>query len=107
MYCEMLLPATFDVQEFSTIVDSDGMIVVTGELMTDSRARGCFIVLEGNSDTADIFQVLPQKEQSVSGTISAPPSTYSVYGYDIEENALPNSTPATLHETEVVNTFSE
>ena len=71
-------------------------IVVTGELITDSRARGCFIVLQGNSSTADIFQVLQRNGQRVSGTISAPPATYTVYGYDIEKNALPNSTAAAI-----------
>ena len=40
----------------------------------------------------------------MSGTISAPPATYTVYGYDIEENVLPNSTPAVI--LNIVNTTS-
>ena len=32
----------------------------------------------------------------ISGTIIAPSSNYTVYGYDIEDNALPNSLPAVV-----------
>ena len=90
--------ATFDMQELTAIVGDDGdSIVVTGELITNSRARGCFIVLQGNSSTADIFKVLQRNRQTVSGTISTPPATYTVYGYDIEETALPNSNAAVIY----------
>ena len=92
--------ATFDIQELTATVDGVGAIVLTGELITDSRARGCFIVLQGNSSTADIFQAIQRNRQTVSGTISAPPATYTVYGYDIEENALPYSTPGAVFELE-------
>ena len=72
----------------------DGVIVVEGELITDSRARGCFLVLQGNFSTADMFRVLQRNGQRVFGSIGVPLATYAVYGYDIEEDGLPNSTPA-------------
>ena len=85
------------------MVNDDGDIIVTGELITNSNAKGCFIVLQGSHITADIYQVLSRNKQSVSGTIIAPSSNYTVYGYDIEDNALPNSLPAVVIET-IVNT---
>ena len=91
--------ATFDIQDLLAVVNDDGDIIVTGELITNSHAKGCFIVLQGSHNTADIYQVL---SRSVSGTIIAPSSNYTVYGYDIEDNALPNSLPAVVIET-IVN----
>ena len=82
------------------MVNDNGDIIVTGELITNSHAKGCFIVLQGNHNTADIYQVL---SRNVYGTIIAPSSNYTVYGYDIEDNALPNSLPAIVIET-IVNT---
>ena len=76
--------------------------MVTGELITGSRSMGCFIVLEGNYSSPDIFQVLRRYPQNVSGVISVPPATYTVYGYDIEENALPRSDPAVVLDNETV-----
>ena len=63
---------------------------MTGESITNFHAKGCFIVLQGSHNTADIYQVLSRNKQSVSGTVIAPSSNYTVYGYDIEDNALPN-----------------
>ena len=97
-YNHIISTATFDIQDLLAVVDN-GDIIVTGELITNSHAKGCFIVLQGSHNTADIYQVL---SRSVSGTIIAPSSNYTVYGYDIEDNALPNSLPAVVIET-IVN----
>ena len=70
---------------------------MTGEFITDSRARGCFIVIISNDNIADILRALQQKDSSVThieDVINVPPSTYTVYAYDLEENALPNPFPA-------------
>ena len=40
-------------------------------------------------------------QETISITLNVPPSTYAVYGYDVEENALPNSMPAVVLENEV------
>ena len=101
--------ATYDVQNLmleSSESENDG-IKVTGKLITNSRARGCFIVLQGNSSTADIFQAIQRNGQTVSGIISAPPATYTVYGYDIEETALLTPLPAAVLSVETYNTTSK
>ena len=70
---------------------------MTGEFITDSRARGCFIVIICNASTADVFRALQQNDSSVThieDIINVPPSTYTVYAYDLEEDALPNPFPA-------------
>ena len=98
--------ATFDVHNLSVTVGDDGVLEVTGELITDSRARGCFIVLQGNSSTADVFQIILSRElKVVSGTIIISPHLYfnTIYGYDLEENTLPNSTPAAILSIEAMN----
>lgn len=69
-------------------------IAVAGNFITNSSARGCFIVLECNSYTADIFRALPREGQSVNETIHAPNSNYTVYAYDLEEDLLPYPMPA-------------
>ena len=71
--------------------------------MRGSRATGCFLVLQGSSLLADIFRVLKKtnSQDKISTTLNVPPSTYAVYGYDLEENALPNSMPAVVLENEV------
>ena len=76
---------------------------MTAEFMRGSHAAGCFLVLKGSPLFPDIFRVLHKSnsQESISTTLSVPPSTYAVYGYDVEENALPNSTPAVELENEV------
>ena len=76
--CSYTSTATFDIQDLSAVVNDDGDIIVTGELITNSHAKGCFIVLQGSHITADIYQVLSRNKQSVSGTIIAPSSNYTV-----------------------------
>ena len=71
--------------------------MVTVEFITDSRARGYFIVIISYADTADVFRTLQRNDSSVAhieDIIVVPPSTYTVYAYDLEENALPNPFPA-------------
>ena len=72
------------------------MITVSGTFITDSLARGCFIVIECYEDTADIFVAIEREgsEQVITESIAVPPASYIVYAYDLEENALPHHTPA-------------
>ena len=78
-------------------------VTVRGELMSGSRAAGCLVVLQGPPTSPDIFRALQrtQSGDTVSTTIPLPPSNYTVYGYDLEENGLPNTMPAVILETEV------
>ena len=95
LYVYIFPTATFDVQVF-TASGEDSWITVTGEFINDTLATGCFIVIQSNSSTADIYRALLRQdsEQTVSGNISVPPSVYTVYAYDLEENALPYPLPA-------------
>ena len=78
-------------------------VLVRGELMSGSQAAGCLVVLQGPPTSPDIFRALQrtQSGDTVSTTIPLPPSNYTVYGYDLEENGLPNTMPAVILDTEV------
>ena len=68
---------------------------MSAEFISDSRAAGCLLVFEGPSTSSpDIFRAVhrPQLEQGY--TVVLPLFTYTVYGYEIEEDELPNSMPA-------------
>ena len=71
--------------------------------MRGSQAAGCFLVLQGSSLLPDTFRVLHKtnSQEKISITLNVSPSAYTVYGYDVEENALPNSMPAVVLENEV------
>ena len=92
--------ATYDVHSLSVEGDDDGDddgVRVSAEFISDSRATGCLLVFEGPSTSSpDIFRALhrPQLEQGY--TVVLPLSTYTVYGYDFEEDELPNSMPAVV-----------
>ena len=88
--------ATFDIQNF-TAEGNGGGITVTGEFINNSSAKGCFIVLQCNESTADVYRAIPRNglEQAVSETIDVTSCNYTVYAYDIEGNdGLPYILPA-------------
>ena len=94
--------ATYDVQSVSVVEERDG-VVVTGEFITDSRAAGCLLVLKGpsSSSSPDIFRTLQRTQLEQGSTIRVPPSTYTVYGYDIEEDWLPSTMPAVVLDDQI------
>ncbi|CAI8007712.1 hypothetical protein GBAR_LOCUS5345 [Geodia barretti] len=94
---------TYDVQSLS-VEEEEGGVLVRGEFMSGSRATGCLVVLQGPPSCPDIFRALPrsQSQDTVSTTVPVPPSTYTVYGYDLEENGLPNTMPAILLENQIL-----
>ena len=75
-----------------------------GVFVSGSPAAGCLVVLQGPHSSPDVFRVLlrTQSQDIVSTTVPVPPSTYTVYGYDLEENGLPNTTPAIILENQIV-----
>ena len=80
------------------------MISVSGTFITESLARGCFIVIECDEDTADIFVAIEREgtDQIVDESIAVPPSSYIVYAYDLEENTLPHHIPANIPSPEII-----
>ncbi|CAI8008565.1 hypothetical protein GBAR_LOCUS5864 [Geodia barretti] len=94
---------TYDVQRMSVEERGVGGVLVRGEFMSGSRATGCLVVFEGPPSSPDIFRALlrTQSQDTVSTTVPVPPSTYTVYGYDLEENGLPNTTPAVILESQL------
>ena len=77
---------------------------VRGEFVSGSRAAGCLVVLQGPPTFPDLFRVLlrTQYQDIVSTTVPVPPSTYTVYGYDVEENDLPYTVPAVVLENQTI-----
>ena len=74
------------------------MILMTGKFIEETRAKGCFVVLQCQYGSPDVFiaLLLPKDfSGSVESTIDGvPASTYSVLVYDLEEDGLPNTKPA-------------
>ena len=102
-----LQTATYDVQSLSVVGDGDDGVRVRGEFISDSRAAGCLLVLVGPSTFPDIFRALQRSHLEQGTTVRVPPSTYTVYGYDIEEDELPNTMPAvTLDRQTITNSKS-
>ena len=95
--------ATYDVQSVSVVEEGGDGVAVTGEFITDSRAGGCLLVLQGpsSSSSPDIFRTLQRTQLEQGSTIRVPPSTYTVYGYDIEEDWLPNTMPAVVPDEQI------
>ncbi|CAI8051907.1 hypothetical protein GBAR_LOCUS28403 [Geodia barretti] len=94
---------TYDVQSLS-VEEEEGGVLVRGEFTSGSRATGCLVVLQGPPSSPDVFRALlrTQSQDTVSTTVPVPPSTYTVYGYDLEENGLPNTMPAVLLENQIL-----
>ena len=92
-------PATFDVQDPQAKPHGDNKITVEGTLIYDSRATGCFLAIQCNITTQITFVALERDEASItlSEVVKMPPSEYTVYAHDLEEDGLPNPRPANLH----------
>ena len=82
-----------------------GGVMARGDFLSGSRAVGCLVVFQGLPTSPDIFRVLhrTQSQNSVSTSVHLPPSTYTVYGYDVEEDGLLNTMPAVVLEKEISN----
>ena len=82
--------------------DGDDGVRVRGEFISDSRAAGCLLVLVGPSTSPDIFRALQRPHLEQGTTVRVLPSTYTVYGYDIEEDELPNTMPAVILDRQTI-----
>ena len=94
--------ATYDVQSLSVVGDGDDGVRLRAEFISDSRAAGCLLVLVGPSTSPDIFRALQRPHLEQGTTVRVPPSTYTVYGYDIEEDELPNTMPAVILDRQTI-----
>ena len=88
--------ATFDIQQPRAMPTDGENIMVTGELIEKSRAMGCFLAIQCNSTTEVTFLALKRNGTNTTlfEKITMPPSNYTVYVHDLEENGLPNPLPA-------------
>ena len=101
--------ATYDVQEPRAESTDGRKIDVNGELIGNSFAKGCFVVIQCNYTTQITFIALKRngENQRLSGAIPMPASNYTVYVHDLEKDGLPNIHPANLVPSSVEITHGE
>ena len=104
--------ASYDVQSLTVEEGGGGGgggggVIVRGEFLSGSQAAGCLVVFQGPHTSPDIFRVLQRTQShqdSFSTTVHLPYAySYTVYGYDVEEDGLPNTMPAVVLEKEISN----
>ena len=97
---------TFDVQ--TATVEEGSEVEITVHFISNSLAMGCLVVLQSDSGSPDEFRVLLRSgsDLSVTDMISVPPSTYTLYVYDLEEDGHVNREPAILPEDRLYATTS-
>lgn len=76
------------------------MVNVTGLFISNSEALSYFVVLQCDYDSPDVFRVLYRDNISMPANhnISAPPSTYTVYAFDLWNGSINNIAAAIQHE---------
>ena len=93
-----LYAATNDVQSANVVANGPGAIRVTAGFVANTTANGCFVVLQSKKGSPDVFRALLLPDThgtTVNSTINdIPPSDYTFLIYDLEEDALPNRSPA-------------
>ena len=96
---DKFLAATYDVQH-ALAEETGSEIEMMLQFISNSRAMGCLVVLQSDSGSPDEFRVLLRSgsDLTVTDMISVPPSTYTLYVYDLEEDGHVNREPAILPE---------
>ena len=88
------------------MANGPGTINVTGEFIANTTAKGCFIVLQSEEGSPDVFRALllpDNPSTTVNSTINnVPPSKYTLFVYDLEEDALPNESQAYRDQNNIV-----
>lgn len=85
-------------------------IQLTVELISDSRAKGCFVLVQCGKGKPDYYRALLRTGHTASGFVgisSAENTACKVIVYDIEEDGLPNRNPADVIEDITVNGHSK
>ena len=89
-----IFTGTFHIQSATvTSAKDDNGIILTAEFIKHSTARGCFIVLQPEDGSPDVFRaVLKSKSSTVLTTtiIEIPSSTYNVLIFELQQDGLPN-----------------
>ena len=100
------IPATYDVQRATAVATGSNEISVTGEVVSNSAAKGVFVVLQSvDGSYPDVFRAVlrPESGMTLTDVIAAvPPSTYLPAFYDLEEDGLPNSSQAVKQSNTVI-----
>lgn len=92
---DVLLTATFDVQRISLNPVGGSQINITVDLINGSRSIGFLVVVESTTAGVLFFAVPTYGSKKVfSDVIHLPPSHYSIYIHDLDENGLPSTAPA-------------
>ena len=101
-YVHDFLAATYDVQSATAEV-MGSEIEMTLHFITNSHAVGSLVVLQSDSGSPDEFRVLLRSgsDLTVTDMISVPPSTYTLYVYDLEEDGHINREPAILPDDKI------
>ena len=95
--------ATFDVQS-SRAESSGSHIILAGQFISNSRAPGRFVAMQGDYGSPDVFSVSLRNDTSepnVVEKISAPRSNYTVYVYDLEIGEHINMDPASIQDDKI------
>ena len=100
--------ATFDIQR--TTAKGGSKINLTGHFISNSHAPGCFLALQSDFGSADVFRVSLRNDTSESFfdvIIGAPRSNYTLYVYDLEIGEHINTDPASTQDDKIYVTKSK
>ena len=63
------------------------------EFIENTTAKGYFIVFQNMSGSPDVFRAMPRSEAKTT-LDDIPAGTYTPVFYDLEQDSLPNESPA-------------
>ena len=93
---ELYYAGTYDVQSAKAV--GSNAVIITGQLITNSTARGLSLVLQSDPESPDIFSAVLRQDNNTPTVTSVmrniPTSSYKVFIYDLEEDVLPNQNVA-------------
>ena len=93
----ILFAATYDVQNAFAFASDENQLNVTVDFIENTTATGYFMVLESTSGPPDAFVAVGTPDdttRNVTVIDGIPASTYTMIVYDLEEDGLPNRSPA-------------
>ena len=85
--------ATYDVQTAEANVSGNNRIEIKVEFIENTTAKGYFIVFQNMSGPPDVFRAMPRSEATTT-LDDIPAGTYTPVFYDLEQDGLPNESPA-------------
>ena len=92
MFC-YYYTATYDVQTAEANDSGNNRIEIKVEFIENTAAKGYFIVFQNMSGPPDVFRAMPQSEATTT-LDDIPAGTYTPVFYDLEQDSLPNESPA-------------